>query len=761
MKTGIAQCKENKIGGLYEKLLGMSYADVKELAMTLEDAFFKYHPELYRGSANVHELKPFRRLTGIQSFSENMSSETLRGIIHVHFSKVVAEYSEFFNYAKAYKQNIRVLEWHFEYALLCLGNKEKAMVIPSPWQYLDFQEDRDYTNIAPADLQQTLLPTGAFANHEGISLFGSGGNLSCQDVQEQLSDTESRIASLQKEEEDVKNAKVQELAEIQAKIDAMKAALESRKQAMLLDLEEKKEKMAAEKEKLENQIYLLDSQIFAIRCYAGETVQFAAIRTGKAAPVTVPVVVHQKLRFLDEELGKLTALYSIRWDEIRLFEDFLKHSQVALDTFAPNERCVVLIRLSRTGKVLAPGSNRGMGFKNILEAYDYWHGKTIGILIRNGENLYLGWTDEDRIHIDDDFVNNVIDCAPPEKPDSAFFSEYDEKQYQQEVKRKKKKAMDDVLSRYFVVSILQGIVDNSNILPMPEGVRFDKPSEYIQYSLADSWLDDGRYGSFTDILDRCNKSVKVGDMVLTVQHLVPEQETCFGRYASPYRAWSNSRGRGEANRTHDCSVKDCELYAVNLVESDEPVKMVRYREKVSFLGKEEWSYGTMSEESWDSQSQNGIAAADPAGKELVERYEDTDTHVYVSVEKQESYYRSSFSSRPARANFELYPAEYINLTFMNSVWLTWVITQRKLGNWRVGGKTVDYAYAIRYLNKALEYVRHREEKEKALIDAVDDSVCQNTEWPVKLSEWKMSHGVRSITPYQAKRFVRAVQTGKR
>ena len=53
---------------------------------------------------------------------------------------------------------------------------------------------------------------------------------------------------------------------------------------------------------MEAQIWLLDSQIYAIRCFAGETVNFAHIRTGRNAPDTEPVIIYQKLRFLDEDL---------------------------------------------------------------------------------------------------------------------------------------------------------------------------------------------------------------------------------------------------------------------------------------------------------------------------------------------------------------------------------------------------------------------------------------------------------------------------
>lgn len=54
------------------------------------------------------------------------------------------------------------------------------------------------------------------------------------------------------------------------------------------------------------------------------------------------------------------------------------------------------------------------------------------------------------------------------------------------------------------------------------------------------------------------------------------------------------------------------------------------------------------------------------------------------------------------------------------------------------------------------YIRKREEGEKALLDAIDPSICQDAEWPVKLSEWKLRAGVRTITKYQAKRFAAAL-----
>lgn len=109
-------------------------------------------------------------------------------------------------------------------------------------------------------------------------------------------------------------------------------------------------------------------------------------------PDTEPVVIHRKLRFLDEDLGRLASLYKIHWEKLSLFEDFPRHSPAALDTFAPNERCVVLVRLSKSGK--QQGRDGRLPCSNLITDFESFHGKAVGIIIRNGENLYLGWTDE-------------------------------------------------------------------------------------------------------------------------------------------------------------------------------------------------------------------------------------------------------------------------------------------------------------------------------------------------------------------------------
>ena len=207
-----------------------------------------------------------------------------------------------------------------------------------------------------------------------------------------------------------------------------------------------------------------------------------------------------------------------------------------------------------------------------------------------------------------------------------------------------------------------------------------KQSEYVIFSVADKWLSDNKYGSFTDIINRCNEKVQQGDALLMTQLLVPERNNSSMRYYNP--AWDNSRGRGEKNRTHDCSVDDCKIYKANLVEYDAPIDMVRFH----YPDKTEPFCGPYAEEArrFDGNPDSFKGAV------VTERYQtEPERHVFVSVEKTDVWYYGRKTDKPARANFEVYSDEYINLTYLNSVWLEYVITNKSLGGWRIGGVAVD------------------------------------------------------------------------
>lgn len=709
---------------------GLNLAESKDIRKRLIDA----SPGKEKGYVDAIG-RTITKMFQVISWASYPPSETEEAKWPIQRDAVVQDIERFLRFAQDFNQPLQVGYWaKGRFAYLYLGNPNEGVIVVYPELYLTYVPAPDYSDMTAANVravlnaprtgsEKTLVPENVEANLTRNSLTSA---MEKQKAEEQ---------QLLQEIDDVKNARTKELAETQAKIAALQAELQAQKDVLMAELNAKMREMRAKKEQMEGQIYILDAQIYAIRCFAGEVVKFAQIRSGKNAPDTEPVVIHQKLQFLDEDLGRLASLYKIQWEDISMFEEFLRYSPLALDTFAPNERCVMLVRLSRNG--VQKGVDGERPYSNVLRNYTYFHGKTVGIIIRNGENLYIGWTDEKRIKIDDDLIISqvVTSVEPAEQPE--FYSEFDKERAERQKKEEAKQLLDGILSRTFVYNILQGIVEHSSLLPLPPGISLGVQSEYVVYAVADKWLSDNRFGSFPDIIKKCNQRVQPGDMLLTTQRLVAERYySRTSGYAS--RTWENVRGRGDRNRTHDVEAADCTLYPTNLVEYDEPIPMVRYQVN---NGAEETASKRHFEREYGSRTD----------VEILEEYEVKKRHVFISLEKKDNW----LSKNLARANFELYDDEFINLAYMNSVWLDWVINTKTLGNWRVGGVNADYAFAIRYLKTAMDFVRQREAEEKAAIDAIDTNVCKDFNWPLKLTEWKLEHKVRTITSFQAKRFVQA------
>lgn len=662
---------------------------------------------------------------------------------------------QFISFSKEYSIPVKVGFWQEGlFAYLYLGNLKSGIIIYEPEQWLDYIPAPDFSDVTVAEASR-MLCGGTSPIDVGIIPAEAKEQLTTGAVKSKLEEQNDLIAKTKKIYDETQRCETGELAEMKAAIEKMQRELNEKKWALMEELEQKLEAFEEQKFELENQIFLLDSQIYSIMCYTGEIVKFTAIRTGKDADMTEPLVIHQKLRFLDEELGTLASIYQIDWDDIKMFEHFLRHHPLALDVFAPDEKCVTLVRLSKTGTIL--GESTRWPWQNVLEEYEYYHGKTVGVIIRNGENLYLGWTDETRVHIKDDFIvtqNQVVtETTPYEEPKFHFKS--DREAYINKQRQDKRDLMDGVVSRLFVYNILQGVVDNTPILKLPDGVKLNKQSDYVIYSVADKWVSDNRF-DFTEIIRRCNERVQVGDMLLTTQHLVAERKTGWsGGYVS--QSWHNDRGVGDKNRTHDVYIDDCTLYPANKVEYGSPETITKYKYK--YRKPTNGPTGLEFEDVWiNAETRN----KDGLGKdcEILGSYEYIPRHVYVSEEKENSRWRADWTGgKVARANFELDDKEFINCTYLCSTWLKWVIANRKLGGWRVAGHEVDFAHAIRYLKTAMDYVREREVGEKAHLDAIDPHICKDPEWPLKLTEWKMSNGVRSITAYQAKRYAKAISEG--
>lgn len=532
---------------------------------------------------------------------------------------------------------------------------------------------KDYSDRALSEIRSLKSLDGM---GQGIIPIGSALSVTTQaQVKDEINNANDRMADLKSQMKEIEDGKTDELAKLKKEIEDKMAVYEKKKQDLLAELEAKENELNAKKEELERELFMLESEIYSIRCFLGEVVDFVKLRSGVSAPVDAPITLFQKIRFLDEELGKLISLYDFDFGDVKMFERLLKCRDDVFETFCPNDKCISLIRVSKTGAFY--------GYDDVLEIlkkYEVYHGMTIGILIRNGENLYIGWTDDEKINIGDD---------------NFFFTPEAKKVMQEDEDRIQNTSVNEMVSRYFVFSVLQGALCYSNLFALPEEVKpdFTRPSEYIIYSVADTWLTDNRYGTFEEMIEKCNSRIIAGDYVLTLEYNSDNEG---------YRGHSDYR-----NLTRDVVVRDRGIYQIRLVEENTGEYAI---------GK--FKYYISLKKNWDDE---------------------------VVFRGYKTYKRQ----RDAYALFRVYDDEFINLTYMNSAWLKYVITTQHLGDTR--RRLGHYAEAIRYLNDALKFIKKREEEEAKWLSQY---VTITDDMWASLSDWKLEKGVRGINDYQAKRFAK-------
>ena len=649
-----------------------------------------------------------------------------------------------------------------------------------PASLIRVEKYKNYDNIPIHQLKSLSGP------QHSASLIPAGMDISVSSVKSEMDEQKNKIEDAKAELKRLEDEQEEKLEEMRRQIQAIY------KEQMDL-IADKKAELEEMVKTLETQLFLLDTEIYAIRAYNGEVINFSKIVDGSKAPADTPFIIYQKIRFLDAELSKHAAIYDMGdYDEdMELFEDVLKHRADIRDLFLPTEKCCTLVRLSESGYIYSADPI----FANMLEKYDKRHGHTLGILIRNGQQVYIAWTDEDRVEISgaDAFMKNE---SKVEQADEHDYSSRSRKE--------------DVASRYFLFATLQGVIDHTDITDVPKHTSILQPSSHVILSMADGWIEDTRFGTFMEILEKTNRPLKKGDMVLTTMKIERDDARNYGPNSTRYRAYCNDRGRGEKNRTHDVALRSFTIYPVNLVEKDDvyETKELRTFYKGRFVvteeikkenytsrrGYDEYTpYPEMEEQIVadtlfaENGYRYGINLEGKTSEELTQllndwyhknyndyynvmhgrfteegetiaykeryvsvEYSHSEYRYYISEEKQDGRWRSDVK-RMARANLQFYPEECINLTFLNSIWIKYAIQNRQVGQWKVGSKVLDYATSIKYLNRVLEYLNKREETEAALISKYMELP---NEWQVVLSEWKLENDVHTLTDTKAKKFAR-------
>ncbi len=631
------------------------------------------------------------------------------------------------------------------------------------------------------------------------------------------------VKSLEDELNDKKRQIDNAKAECQKAIEEIRNEARRKEEELRELLEKETEKLEIMKEELENKIFVLDTQIYGIRCYLGEVIDFKQIRTGKASSSGTPVVMFQKIRFLDEEMGKYLSLYTFGQytDDNETLIDALKTRDDLRDVFCPADRCITVLRNSRTGKAVK-SSDR---IANMLEKYDYLHGKQIAILVRDGENLYIGWTDEEKVHIssEDMFLRpGKAEVKEVEDVEYGFGHKYwNEKERIKEEKEANKRAKSERVSRYFLVSILQGMIDRGGLIDIPQKTRITEESDLVKFSFAEGWLKDNSYGTFKDILDKSKDiEIKKGEVVLTGMRVTRDDIHDYSRrYNSEYATYSNDRGIGEKNRTHGAVIPGFKFMLINKVLKSATVKVSFDIVKATAVVNDSYFFPSDNAKAYD-------VVKDPSG-ELLGSYtkevhlSKEDFNAAGTLTNYEKVIMTRYNNRPlcgidketgdinfrsapnatryewipnldkygflvirdihvlseaiytfisvpmdtwndsgARVNFEIMPDEYVRTTYLCSTWLKYVVTTGNVGDFRIGGTRMPYAESLKYLNKLIEQVREREETEKMLLIKAggEEYLKSHVDWDRELCEWRITNRVTNLTARSAMKFVKEHQS---
>lgn len=651
-----------------------------------------------------------------------------------HFSRLIddrlKDLNDAINYQHEFDQKFKILYKDDLFYIISFG---KLTFLSFCEDGIEFEYLKDYSDLTIKQLR------GAIQNNESVTSLVNSNDLSNKSVKSaktEIDDKRNQVEQLKSDMEDVKKCKTKELAKMQEEIDQKMAELEDKKRKMMEVLERKKVEMQEALQQLENQLFVLETEIYAIRCFLGEVVEFTQLRKGTYQPSDQPVVLFQKMKYLDEELGKLISLYDVDFDDVKLFEKYLKTNDFAFENFCPSTKCISLVRVSK--------NNRRLGLHpdivNMVEAYEKYHGKTVGILVRDGDNLFIGWTDDDKINIQDDMFYTP--------GTTTYVNEDDAKAQGQSTK-------EEIASRYFVFSILQGLLENGdgNIIRLEGKHNFVKPDNMIIYSAADNWLVDNRFGTLSDMVEKYsdNINIKYGDEIISLQSVRPNTKRDTWGYTN------NDRGIGYANRTHDVSLSNSKVIKINKIveERDWYILYDRVNDVVKDSYHYQTSIGVRDELTGPTQEQID---------EWISKHPDcifcgvdckVDTQYYVSLEKSLAWFKTKEDYKVLpRANFQVYKDEFINLVFFNSIWLEYVITNKAIGNGiRLGIHTVSYADIIKHLKYALDAVREREAKEAEEINRfinLDDY----PEWQLKLSDFKYENDIHHIGPKYARQFAK-------
>ena len=326
-------------------------------------------------------------------------------------------------------------------------------------------------------------------------------------LKDQLEDAKELIEKVFKFEDEA-------FAEQLATINNLKAEMEAQITAMY----EKQAKMMAEiQEKIkryEHELLIMRSDLTAFEYRNGLTVNFMNIHKGTNAPTQQPIIIHQKLIYLYEDLPRLKDLYD---EHAGSLEVAIKHSPALLEHICPTSKGITFLKMRNSAGSFELNNT-------VMEFVRDTMPNEVGVLIRNGENTWLTWLDSQDISLSED----------------SFTSKSSDEET----------SLSLVQSRYYLFNLIMGLIERNQILQLDHVPinMFSDPG--IIWSNADSQITDSTYVELAKIIPILNQYSKADDPIYVLNSFT-DSATYTGRYGPG----TTKRGRGDNALTDNTSVE--------------------------------------------------------------------------------------------------------------------------------------------------------------------------------------------------------------
>ena len=272
----------------------------------------------------------------------------------------------------------------------------------------------------------------------------------------------------------------------------------------------------------------INQMISMIELYCGIEEEVRTIATGEPASIDTRISIRQKILFMDEECAVSDVYGHLKdgfdYNNIDDFCVWLKNSHNR-DQVIPEQKAIVVLKPRRYNKDYKnPYDNEVLNRYN-RESY---------ILIRNGENLYLIFTENFYIY-DAVFPSKDVAKKRFEKISAQdFHKKFEEIDYRSILERAKTFAI-----------FIQGVLDRTTLLhPIKENSNYFTGNANVEFIYDDNnILSDGRL-RYREWVREINKEIKVGSRIIfnEQQFLIDYGSTtdyyeeCFKKY---YREFPN------------------------------------------------------------------------------------------------------------------------------------------------------------------------------------------------------------------------------